>query len=152
VNCLEDITADQRGIPRPQGSLCDIGSYELEQASIVGSLKIIKAFNPLTSGFTDSFNIHYDCSDGTTHDGSIQLAAGGFTTISGIPVGTICTVTEDALPTPPAGWVFSTPAFNPSTGEITIVEADQTYEVTVTNAISIDPYYYKIFFPLVFGN
>ncbi len=152
VNCLEDITADQRGIPRPQGSLCDIGSYELEQASTVGSLKIIKAFNSLTSGFTGSFTIHYDCSDGTTHDGSILLAAGGFTTISGIPVGTICTVTEDALPTPPAGWVFSTPAFNPISGEITIAEAGQSYEVTVTNAISLDPYYYKIFFPVVYGN
>lgn len=131
---------DQRGVPRPQGAACDIGAYERE---VYGELKITKAFNPLTSGFTGKFTIAYDC--GTAHKGTVELGAGTSKTISAIPTGTACTVTEPTLPTAPAGWTFGTPTFNPATGKVTI--SGTPAEVTVTNTISMSKY--QFFLPLI---
>ncbi len=144
VECATGVATDQRGVTRPQGSACDIGAFEL----VLGELKITKVFNPLSSGFTDTFAINYDCDDGTAHDGTVNLAAGGSETISGIPTGTVCAISEPALPTAPTGWTFGTPTFNPLTGSVTI--SDTIVEVIVTNAISQDVApSYNIFLPLV---
>jgi hypothetical protein len=140
------LTTDQRGVGRPQGSACDIGAYELEQAQTMGSLRINKVFAPLTSGFTGLFAINYDCDDGTAHDGTVTLAAGGSETISGIPTGTSCTVTEPNLPIAPTGWSFGTPTFSPVNG--TVIISETLAEVTVTNTISEDLVYY-LFLPIV---
>lgn len=103
-----------------------------------GELKISKSFDPLTSTFSGDFTIDYDC-DGEIHDGTVYLAAAGSETISGIPLGTTCTVTEATLPTPPTGWNFGLPTFAPETGMVTIMEASPAFaEVTVTNTISRD--------------
>jgi len=104
-----------------------------------GELVISKTFDALTSGFTDTFAIDYDCDDGTDHDGTVNLLAAGSETISGLPLGTVCTVTEATLPTPPIGWSFGLPTFAPETGAVTITEASPAYaEVVVTNTISRD--------------
>ena len=109
------------------------------QEPIEGELRITKTFDPLTSGFTDSFTIAYDCDDGTDHDGNVTLSAGGSETISGIPIGTTCTVSEDNLPTAPTGWTFGTPTFTPESSSVTVSEASPAYaEVVVTNTISRD--------------
>jgi Domain of unknown function (DUF5979) len=104
-----------------------------------GSLVISKSFNPGNSGFTGAFTINYDCSDGTTHDGSVQLTAGQSSSpITGIPTGTICTITEPTLPTAPAGWTFGTPVITPTNGVVTIGN-NTTVTVTVTNSITQNP-------------
>ena len=137
VACPEGIDTDQRGISRPLGSACDIGSYEFEPSTLTGELLIAKVFDPLASTFTGSFTIAYSCDDGTS--GTVDLAAGGSDTITGIPLNTNCTVTEPTLPTPPTGWSFGLPTFYPETGIVTITEASPAYaEVTVTNTISRD--------------
>ncbi len=107
-----------------------------------GSLKISKVFDPLTSGFTGTFAINYDCSDGTAHDGTANVLAGGNAVIGGIPTGTTCVVSEPA-PTNPTGWSFGTPTLSdsqaPSTdGTVVITTKAATYEVIVTNSISRD--------------
>src|SRR4029079_14245554 len=79
-----------------------------------GSLKIAKVFDPLTSGYAGTFAINYDCNDGTAHDGTVNLAAGADQTISGIPTGTTCVVSEPATPSAPTGWTFGTPTLNDS--------------------------------------
>ena len=109
----------------------------------LGGLKIIKAFDPLTSGFTGKFSISYDCNDGTTHDGTAQLGAGEFTTITGIPTGTSCTVSQPTLPNPPIGWTFGTPSISPAQ-PVNITSTTTTVEVTVTNTISKDLGNFKI--------
>ena len=108
-----------------------------------GSLKIKKIFDAGSSGFGGTFAINYDCNDGTAHDGTANLAAGGETTISGIPTGTLCTVTEPSTPTPPAGWTFGTPTLSDNQaptddGKVTINDKDATYTVEVTNTITRD--------------
>jgi hypothetical protein len=115
----------------------------------LGSLKINKVFDPLTSGYAGTFAINYDCDDGTTHDGTLNLLAGGTQTINGIPTGTTCVVSEPATPTNPTGWTFGAPVLSDSqapTGDGTVVITTKatTYEVTVTNTISRDVGKFKI--------
>lgn len=102
----------------------------------LGELKISKVFDAGDSGFTGTFAINYDCDDGEAYDGTVNLAAGGTKTISGIPTGTQCTVTETTLPTPPTGWSFGTPTYTPTDGTVTISET--LAEVVVTNTIRQD--------------
>ncbi|HEY6015426.1 MAG TPA: DUF5979 domain-containing protein, partial [Gaiellaceae bacterium] len=101
-----------------------------------GTLTITKAFDPAGSAFTGNFTVNWDCNDGTAHDGSAQLAAGGSTTVTGVPLGTACTVTEPTLPTPPSGWSFGTPSISP-TQPVTLATS-AVVTVTVTNSISRD--------------
>src|SRR5205814_2183928 len=68
---------------------------------------ISKVFDPLTSGFAGTFAIKYNCGAG---DVTVNLAAGGNTTVGPFDTGTSCAVTEPALPTAPAGWTFGTPS------------------------------------------
>jgi hypothetical protein len=99
----------------------------------LGDLKITKYFDPLTSGFTGTFAISYDCENGTAHDGIVTLGAGESKTITGIPTGTTCWVSEGELPAAPDGWIFLGPIYNPEGGNIIISVG--TNEVTVTNTI-----------------
>ena len=69
-----------------------------------GSLKLSKALTGGPAGFTGPFTIHYVCD--AAHTGDVQVNAGSFQTISGIPTGTQCTVSEPSLPSAPDGYTF----------------------------------------------
>ena len=99
-----------------------------------GSLTISKVFSAGQSGFAGNFTIAYDCSTGTAKDGTVTLAAGASQTITGIPTGDTCTVTE-TTPTPPTGWTFGAPVITPTNGVVTIGN-NTTVTVTVTNSIT----------------
>ena len=62
---------------------------------------------------------------------------GSFQTISGIPTGTQCTVSEPSPPTPPEGYTWGTPTFSPS-ATVTIAVKNATVEVTTNNTLSRD--------------
>ncbi len=66
-----------------------------------GYLKVTKAFDPLTSGFTGTFSVVYQC--GTSAPVTVPLAAGASTTVGPFPTGTVCNVSEPAVPTAPPG-------------------------------------------------
>ena len=68
-----------------------------------GYLKITKTFDPKASGFTGTFAVVYNCGAG---DQTVNLVAGGATTVGPFDTGTSCTVTEPVLPTAPLGWTF----------------------------------------------
>jgi hypothetical protein len=110
----------------------------------LGKLVLSKTFDPGTSGFNGTFAIHYDCSDGVAHDGTVNLSAGGSQEITGIPTGTVCTVTEPTLPTAPAGYSFGTPTFTDTSGTandgvVTIPSGDgSSVSVATNNSISRD--------------
>ncbi len=101
------------------------------------SLMITKEFNPLTSGYSGTFDIAYSCVEGTdpVKSGTVKLAAGQQASVEGLPVGTVCTVTEPALPTNPSGWTFNAPTFSPGDGKATVVKGSAA-TVTVVNSIS----------------
>lgn len=102
-----------------------------------GSLTITKEFNPQNSGYSGTFDIAYSCVDGATavKSGTVTVGAGQSSTVSDLPTGTTCTVTEPTLPTAPAGWSFNPPTFTPANGQVTIGK-DQAATVLVTNSIS----------------
>src|SRR5204863_373551 len=102
---------------------------------------ISKVFDPLTSGFAGTFAIKYNCGAG---DVTVNLAAGGNTTVGPFDTGTSCAVTEPALPTAPTGWTFGTPSISGSPATITKGNAAAAVSVTVTNSISRDQGYLKI--------
>jgi hypothetical protein len=68
----------------------------------LGSLVLAKSLTGGPSSYTGPFTIHYDCGTGFTGDKTVS--AGGSQTVTGIPTGTSCTVSEPTLPTAPAGY------------------------------------------------
>lgn len=102
-----------------------------------GSLTITKEFNAQGSGYTGTFDISYTCVDGAdvVADGTAVLAAGESKTLSGLPTGTTCTVTEPTLPANPSGWTFNPPTFTPS-NQATITTKGQAASVTVVNSVA----------------
>lgn len=99
----------------------------------VGSLQINKAVNNKPAGYSSpSFSMVVDCSD-DSFDQTVQVTDGGSQTISNIPEGTTCTVTEPTLPSPPTGYVYDPPNISPA-APYTIV-AGSTVGVNVTNSL-----------------
>ena len=103
----------------------------------LGSLTITKEFNPQQSGYTGTFDINYTCVDGAekVKEGTVSLASGKSETITGLPTGTTCTVSEPTLPANPSGWTFNPPTFSPS-NQATVTTKGQTVSVTVVNSVS----------------
>ncbi|HNL52347.1 MAG TPA: DUF5979 domain-containing protein, partial [Actinomycetota bacterium] len=142
--CLRD---DEEPLPQVDGQLNEgdkltLGKGQRVTCTIVntrdlGSLTISKEFNPQTSGFTGTFDITYTCVEGATpvKNGTVQLAGGQSQTITGLPTGTVCTVSEPTLPAPPGGWQFNPPVFTPG-DQATISTGGQNVTVTVTNSIA----------------
>jgi hypothetical protein len=104
----------------------------------LGSLTIVKEFNPQQSGYTGTFDINYTCVDGAdpVKNGTVSLGAGQSQTISGLPTGTVCTVVEPALPPNPTGWTFNPPTYSPANGQATVTTKDQAVGVTVVNSVA----------------
>lgn len=100
-----------------------------------GYLKISKAFDPQTSGFNGTFAVVYNCGSG---DQTVNLAAGGSTTVGPFDSGTSCTVSEPTLPGAPSGWSFGTPSISGSPATVTKGDQASAVAVTVTNTISRD--------------
>ncbi len=96
-----------------------------------GNLTISKA----VAGGTDpqTFNIQLDCSDNSFDNNAITLTAGATHTVSNIPAGTTCTVTE-TTPSAPSGYSYSAPVITPAQ-PVTIV-ANSTVAVSVLNQMT----------------
>jgi len=107
----------------------------------MGSLKLSKSLSGGPSGYTGPFTIGYNC--GVGHTGTESVSAGSSKTVTGIPVGTVCTVNE-SLPAAPAGYSFGTPTFRDSSGTandgiVTITTSGETVEVTTVNTLAFTP-------------
>ena len=99
-----------------------------------GTLTIAKTLsNPDGAPVPSSFTINYNC--GTGYTGSRSVAAGGTATVSGIPTGNTCSVTEAAL-APIAGYAWAAPTYSPAS--IVISNSTSTFTLTVANSIRRD--------------
>ena len=99
----------------------------------LGNLKLSKS---LTGGPTATTVPSPSATTAAPATPASRVAAGSFETVSGIPTGTECTVSE-TTPTPPTGYTFGTPTFSPS-ATVTISTKDATFEVTANNTITRD--------------
>lgn len=111
-----------------------------------GSLKVAKSLSGGPQGYTGPFTIGYTCD--VAHTGTVSVSAGSSATVSGIPLGTVCTVNE-SVPAPPSGYSFGPVAFtdssgSPNDGVVTISAKGATVEVTVNNSLTRDQGYLKI--------
>ncbi len=131
------------GAPVISGSPATIGKNTTVDVTVANSitrdqgyLKLSKAFDPKTSGFTGTFAIVYNCGAGNQ---TVNLAAGESVTVGPFATGTSCAVSEPLLPAAPAGWTFGAPAISAS--PVSIVKGDQAaaVSVTVTNSIAARP-------------
>lgn len=97
-----------------------------------GNLTISKA----VAGGTDpqTFNIQLDCSNNSFDNNAITLTAGATHTVSNIPEGTTCTVTE-TTPSAPSGYSYNAPVITPAQ-PVTIV-ANSTVAVSVLNQMTV---------------
>ena len=109
-----------------------------------GSLKLAKAVAGGPSTYDGLFDLDYKCVIGevVTKSGTESVKAGpaNAVTVTGIPTGSVCTVTEPTLPTPPAGYDFGTPSFTDTSGTandgiVTIAEKVVTVTVTTNNTL-----------------
>ena len=99
-----------------------------------GSLQITKTVTGAPGGFASpNYTIHVDCSD-NSFDQDVTLTNGGSQTITGIPAGTTCTVTEPTQPAAPSGYAYGTAVINPSGAQT--ITSGATVSVTVTNPLS----------------
>ncbi len=101
-----------------------------------GSLKITKEFNAQASGYAGSFDVAYSCLDGSAlvKKGTLALTAGQSETISDLPTGTVCTVSEPTLPANPSGWTFNPPTFSP--GNQATISKGQVSAISVVNSVA----------------
>lgn len=99
-----------------------------------GVLTITKQLTGGPAGYTGPFSIHYNC--GASDPVDVSLVAGETKLVDGIPIDTVCTVSETLPASPPTGYSFEAPAMAPLDGKVTITAAGVT--VTVTNALTRD--------------
>jgi uncharacterized repeat protein (TIGR01451 family) len=101
-----------------------------------GDLKVVKTIEGGPAGASGSFPVSADCGNDGTFTGSIAFPSPGFITFHDIAAGASCTVTEGALPNPPAGYTYGTPTYtnNPAT-----IGDGTTVTVGVVNHLNLIP-------------
>ncbi|RTE49738.1 DUF5979 domain-containing protein, partial [Actinobaculum sp. 352] len=96
-----------------------------------GSFSVAKKVTgDYTSGTGESFKVNYTCDDADKTSGSLSVPADGTAVmVDGLPVGTTCTLTEDAESSQREGYALAT-SYSSTT---VMIEKDKTLPMTVTN-------------------
>ncbi len=99
-----------------------------------GSLTITKSVSDAPVDWAGAtFNFTATCTNDPNSPYHESIAyPGAPATITGIPAGSNCTVSEDALPTPPTNYAWDTPQV---TGSPVTIQSDKTAQVTVDNTL-----------------
>ncbi len=99
-----------------------------------GNLTITKSVSGAPTDWAGAtFDFTATCSNpGDTYHASIAYPGATTATITGIPAGSSCTVSEDALPTPPTNYAWDTPQVS---GSPVTIQSDKTAQVSVGNTL-----------------
>lgn len=114
------------------------GTFEIAVGNSItrdrGSLKILKTLdNPDGANVPATFSVDYDC--GAGYSGNVSVAPGSPVTVSGIPTGSSCKVSEVA-PEPIPGYAWGNITYSPAL--VIISTKDEIFEITIGNSISRD--------------
>lgn|GEM_PF-7036520 len=101
-----------------------------------GKVKITKRVEGVPPGFTGTFNFNVTCWSGTTlitKQAQITIPGSSTVTVTGVPIGSSCTVTETGpLPSLPAGWLWLAPTYQPASSHVDL-EGNCCPEVVVVD-------------------
>ena len=127
------IIVDQRGVSRPQGTACDIGSVEVRPASLVVDKSVTGVPTGLPVPFAGPYTFTVTCNDGTKTSVSVTAPTGGESTVAtGIHFGATCTVAETPVVVAQAPVAATyTPVGVDTTG--VLVGQDEQVKVSVAN-------------------
>ncbi len=96
------------------------------------------------AGFTGSFPVSVSCTGETSlRTGTINYPTPGSITFSGIPAGSICTVTEGTLPAAPGAWTWGAIAYS---GNGATIPPGGIATVGITNTLIPPPNYGYFYF------
>lgn len=100
-----------------------------------GEVKITKRLDGVPAGFRGTFTFTVNCWRGSqlfTKQAQITLPGSPTVSVTGMPSGSVCTVSENGpLPPLPAGWQWSAPSYSPANGQVNLAElCCQTVVVT----------------------
>lgn len=129
----------------PVGPTCPAGATCASAPTVTAALTVTKSVIGGPAGYSGSFPITAACTyDGTdissqitpgaTQTATAGTGSNGALTFATIPIGATCAVSEGALPTPPNGYVWGTPAIAPASLTISATAADNT--ATVVNTLT----------------
>ena len=108
---------------------------------VLGGFSVTKHVTGATAGYVNGsmFTVDYTCSDGT--DGSLTLSDGSTTGVTGLPLGTTCTLTESGKPaTAGSTYTYGQESWSPSNVvTITANESENTTALTLTNPLTNTP-------------
>ncbi len=104
---------------------------------VLGGFTVTKHVTGETAGYVanSTFTVAYTCTDGT--DGTLTLKDGSTAGVTGLPIGTSCSLSETAKPaTTDASYAWGTETWDPSS-TVTIVKNDSgnTVAFTLTNPL-----------------
>ena len=124
------------GVPvvTPAGGVVQIpagGSGQVSFANHVrrcndkGAVRIEKKVQGVPPGFSGTFHFNVACWSGSTlitQQAQITLPNQSSVTVTGIPTGSTCTITETGpLPPLPPGWFWEAPLYQPASGQVSLI-------------------------------
>jgi hypothetical protein len=103
---------------------------------LLGSIEVTKVVTGATAGQVPGsvFGFELDCDD-DAFDQSFTLEAGDTASVTGVPVGTSCTVSEVSVPDPVQGYEYSPPALVPADGTVQVGSTTEPVTVLVENPL-----------------
>ena len=138
ADCLTEVTIDQRGVTRPQGSSCDIGAFELEQTVLDTTPPVVTVPSDMTVAATSSSGAvvtfvatAIDDVDGTLTP--VCVPASGSTFVVGTTTVS-CSATDAALN---MGSASFTVTVSDQTNPVVTVPEDVTYAALGPEGVSV---------------
>ena len=105
---------------------------------VTGSLELKKKLEGGPKEYIGEFRIVYACTmdDAMDITGSKDIESGSSATVMDIPAGYECEISEPSLPTPPSGFSFGVPTFDPS--DTVKIKSKEMATVTIENTLTRD--------------
>ena len=136
VQILSQLPTGQAEGPQPASLVWNLAAASIPAPAQVGGLQVVKTISGATDGYVPGtvFTVAVDC-DGTEFDTTFDLTPGGAAgVVTGMPTGTVCSVTETDVPDAAPDFAYGTPTYSP--GQTVTITDETTVEVVVDNPLT----------------